>query len=156
MNNLFSNINVISHLKPGQKLFFIDGHFTIDNNNYGILNTFTRWWYEENRNKSLEHIINMTNESIKHAHNCINSDSGKFLENLKLREWELERDREISKNNIEFLQFIILSLNKLITGLNCLRETYIKDVTFCSKLDFQIQFIHTNISHFQKFLDEKK
>jgi hypothetical protein len=156
MNNLFCNINVISQLKSGQKLYFIDDQFIIDNNNYGIINTFARWWYDENRNKTLEKIVILTNDTIKHAHNCINSQNGQSLENLKLREWELERDRVISKNNIEFLQFIISSLNKLIVGLNCLKDTYADDVTFSSKLDFQIQFINTNVFHFQKFLDEKK
>ncbi len=159
MNTLFCNLKVISQLEPDQKLYVSDKELVIDVSNY--LSPISRWWYDENRDKTLERITELAEEAIQNGNNAIRSESGndyRFLENsetnIKLREWELERDTITSTTNIGFLEHLISELTNLIQGIETLRKTYESDKTLCSKLEVIVQNLNSNIDKFKNFLLE--
>lgn len=158
MDTLFCNLKVISQLEENQKLYVSGEHLVIDNGNY--LSPLTRWWYVENRDKTLARIHEIVLESIQHGNNAIRSESGEdynFLENsdtsIKLREWELARDKITSTNNKGFLERLVSEMIGMIQGIETLKKTYGTDKTLCSKLEVEIQNLNSNVTKFKLFLD---
>ena len=110
-----------------------------------------RWWYTENRSKTLEKIHEIVEETIYNGDQAIRSETEK-LRSIELREWEIERDKVTSSNNLEFMERLISEMEGMIQGINNLRKTYEHDVTICSKLEVESQNIGANIDRFKSWI----
>ena len=152
-----TNLKILSQIKDGDKLYYLNGIFSIDSPTYtqGIF----RWYYSESRNITLKNLEDLLSNLFK----TIDLIYKKELNT----EQSLENNyysRMISKsnNNIfneegknELLTFIT-EMKNCINGLSNLKLTYKVDISTVSSIDVIIEKINVRIKKISNILSIDK
>lgn len=144
--DLLFNLNIISELKKSDKLSCPEKLLRIDDPGY--TQAFTRWWYGEDRSKTLEKL----NQIIDATFSYIDKT---YLNELD-SENEFGKDKKVLyENNSEKLQKFYLALNNTIRGLEKLKSTYGSDTSMTTGLDLLMGKINTRKEKINKILKIK-
>lgn len=136
INNILTNLKIISHIKKGEKISINNENYVEIDNRY--VQCFRRWYDNNSRNTTIEFINIIINElfkSIDKTYNNKNTETQYFNED----------------NNVILQQFLIGMID-VCKGLNNLKDTYSNDITTTSQLDMIITRIHQRIGKIQKIL----
>ena len=154
MQNILINLNIISKIKPGNKIFINnDNLINIEYDN--VLQGLIRFFYNNSRNKTINNLDNFYLLAFNQIDNLINSkylniknDKSNFLVECK---YNLQNDDflKIYTNLMEMNHYICLSIG----GLNNLKKTYISDILTSSKIDIIINSIENFIKKINKKLE---
>jgi hypothetical protein len=148
MQHILINLNIISKIKPNDKIYMnSDNYMSIEQDSafQGIF----RFIFNNSRTKNLNNL----NYFYTSVYNCIDDTiNSKYLllcndnHNCDI---ENENFVNIYNNLIELNHYLKLSL----IGLENLKKTYISDVVTISKLDIIINDAETYIKKIQKKID---
>ena len=168
MQNILINLNIISKIKPNDKIYMnTDNFMSIEHDS--VFQGLCRFLFNNSRNKNLNCLNSFYTSVYNHIDDIMNSKylilsdkngqliSDKTLDpnirNLYLLDHKcyLENDNFINiyNNLVEINHFLKMS----ITGLENLKKTYISDVVTVSKLDIIINDIEAHIKKINKKLD---
>jgi hypothetical protein len=151
-----TNLKILSQIKDGDKLYCLNGIFSIDSPTYtqGIF----RWYYSESRNitlKNLDDLLSNLFKTIDHI----------YKKELKT-EQSLENNyysRMLSKSNNIFneegkneLLTFLTEMKNCINGLNNLKLTYKADISTVSSIDVIIEKINVRIKKISNILSIDK
>ena len=144
--DLLFNLNIIAELKNYDKLSCYDKLFRIDDHYYsqGLM----RWWYGDDRCKTLSKLNNVVDETFKYIDNT-------YLNEL-LSDNKITNEKNILyENNSEKLQKFYLALNNTIKGLDKLKSTYNIDTSMTTGLDLLMEKIRTRKEKINEILKIK-
>lgn len=168
MQNILINLNIISKIKPNDKIYMnADNYLSIEHDT--ALQGLFRFIFNNSRTKNLNNLNSFYSSVYAHIEDTINSKyllisdkNGQLLsdysldsnlKNIYLLDYKcyLENDNFITvyNNLVEINHYLKLS----ITGLENLKKTYISDVVTVSKLDIIINDIESNIKKINKKLE---
>ena len=124
---LFVNLKVLSKLEEKQKLYTYRDEFILDD---GIIykQILLRWWWSENRIKTLQKIKELIRDSIEYGIQLKNS------------------------SKLSMLKILSRELHGALEGIKKLKSTYEDDKTLCSKLEYEMELLERNIQS----INEKK
>lgn len=155
LSYLMTNLKVLSKIKSGQKCKISNNMLVIDNNN--VSDSLKRFINGDSRYKTLEKIQDLIKLAIKLKNifiECNIYDSKEEILNqlseselnyrLMLKHW-MKKGQELNLNDNSFILKLDDLLKESIYGLKELKQTYIEDVTYCSKLDIEIELIERTI-----------
>ena len=163
MDRIFINLKVISQLKEGQKIY-TNGDYLVLDEGLSYKQTFTRWWLNESRERTLKKIQEVIKSSIYCGQNAINSETlilhNKTINNefdcVEVRQWEAARDKHLQMDNVGLLKSLSREMEAALIGLNNLKETYTNDATLRAKLDLEVELVGRHIEKFKNFLESQK
>jgi len=153
IENVLTNLKIISSLKPSDKITKQDGLLVIDQAD--TLVSFRRWWYAESRSSgisSIEELINASFTIIDNIYNneLDNSDSSSDKDNYYHK--RLEKEEYFKTENSTQLLIFSTELTNSIKGLQNLKITYKDDISICSKIDVIIEKTNIRIAKIGKLL----
>lgn len=144
--DLLFNLNIISELKKSDKLSCPERLLRIDDPGYR--QSFTRWWYGEDRSKTLEKLNQIIDATFAYIDRT-------YLNELDCNS-EYRKDKKmLYENNSEKLQKFYLALNNTIRGLEKLKSTYSNDTSMTTGLDLLMGKINTRKEKINKILKIK-
>lgn len=144
---LLFNLNIISELKKDDKLSFCNNQFSIDDPNY--MQGVTRWWYGEDRSKTLEKLNDVINETFRYIEETYTNE----MDNNTFGNFTNEKSKSVLyENNSERLQKFNLALNKTCSGLEKLKNTYNVDTSMTTGLNLLISKIETRLKKINEIL----
>jgi hypothetical protein len=165
MQNILINLNIISKIKPNDKIYInTDNYMSIEHDS--ALQGLFRFIYNNSRTKNLNclnsfylSVYNYIEDTINSKYLLLSDKNGQLFTdntldtNVYLLDYKchLENDNFITiyNNLVELSHYLKLS----ITGLDNLKKTYISDVVTVSKLDIIINDIEAHIKKINKKLD---
>ena len=168
MQNILINLNIISKIKPNDKIYMnTDNFMSIEHDS--ALQGILRFIFNNSRNKNLNclnsfytSVYNYIDDIMNSKYLLLSDKNGQLISdktldpnirNLYLLDHKcyLENDNFITiyNNLVELNHYLKLS----ITGLENLKKTYISDVVTVSKLDIIINDIEAHIKRINKKLD---
>jgi len=168
MQNILINLNIISKIKPNDKIYInTDNYMSIEHDS--ALQGIFRFIYNNSRTKNLNNlnsfylsVYSYIEDTMNSKYLLVSDKNGQLLsdinidqnlKNIYLLDYKcyLENDNFINvyNNLVELNHYLKLS----ITGLENLKKTYISDVVTVSKLDIIINDIETNMKRINKKLD---
>lgn len=155
-NHILINLNIISKIKPNDKIYF-NSESLIELNTNSIFQGLIRLLLNNSRAKNINLLNNFYNSVFTHINEIINSKYLNLYVNncdmlMKICNIEHEQFNIICNELIEIKHFISISIN----GLNNMKETYSDDILTISKLDIIISSIKTNINKIKNKLDSVK
>lgn len=159
MQHILINLNIISKIKPNDKIFMnSDNYMSIEHDStfQGIF----RFIFNNSRNKNLNNlnyfytsVYNCIDDTINSKYLFLSDKNGQLIDNLYLLNHSCFLENEsfinVYNNLVELNHYLKLSL----TGLENLKKTYISDVVTISKLDIIINDAETYIKKVQKKID---
>jgi hypothetical protein len=158
MQNILINLNIISKIKSGNKIFINSDNFvSIENDTafQGLL----RFFYNNSRVKNINNINNFYTTVFNQVNDLIDS---KYL-NIYNSKYDLEHKCEKNyKCNLENTNFLkvyseLIEINHYIklsiNGLENLKQTYISDILSSSKIDIIITSVESYIKKINKKLE---
>jgi len=137
--DLLYNLNIISELKKHDKLSYQEKLFRINEPAYtqGVM----RWWYGDDRSKTLQKLNEIVDSTFKYIDNTYLSEmTAKFPTHKGKLSSEMQ---VLYENNSEKLQSFYLALNNAIKGLDKLKSTYNDDTSMTTGLDLLMNKIRT-------------
>lgn len=168
MQNILINLNIISKIKPNDKIYMnTDNFMSIEHDT--ALQGIIRFIFNNSRTKNLNclnsfysSVYNYIEDTMNSKYLLISDRNGQLLsdqtldnnlKNIYMLDYKcyLENDNFIIiyNNLVELNHYLKLS----ITGLENLKKTYISDVVTVSKLDIIINDIETNMKRINKKLE---
>jgi len=168
MQNILINLNIISKIKPNDKIYINTDNFMSIEHDSALQGLF-RFIFNNSRTKNLNNLNSFYLSVYSYIEDIMNSKyllvsdkNGQLLsdinidqnlKNMYLLDYKcyLENDNFLSvyNNLVELNHYLKLS----IKGLENLKKTYISDVVTVSKLDIIINDIETNMKRINKKLD---
>jgi|Laugresu1bdmlbdd_1035124.scaffolds.fasta_scaffold77704_1 hypothetical protein len=159
MQNILINLNIISKIKPNDKIYMNSDNFMSIEHDSAFQGIF-RFIFNNSRNKNLNNlncfytnVYNCIDDTINSKYLFLSGKNGQLIDNLHLLDHncfvENENFINVYNNLVELNHYLKLS----ITGLENLKKTYISDVVTVSKLDIIINDAETYIKKIQKKLD---
>lgn len=141
MQNILINLNIISKIKPNDKIFINDENYiSIESNS--IFQGLMRFIYKNSRSRNINNLNNFYECVFTHINSLVNSKYLNIIPN---------RLDIVNKDNNEHFISVFSELNEIsiyitasIIGLNNLRQTYAADTLTVSKLDIIINAVHTH------------
>lgn len=141
MQNILINLNIISKIKPNDKIFINDENYiSIESNS--IFQGLMRFIYKNSRSRNINNLNNFYDCVFTHINSLVNSKYLNIIPN---------RLDIVNKDNNEHFISVFSELNEIsmyitasIIGLNNLRQTYASDTLTISKLDIIINAVHTH------------
>lgn len=138
MQNILINLNTISKIKPGNKIF-INNEDYISIETDSIIQCLTRFVYNNSRTKNLSDLTHFYIRVFEQLILIITKLSFSNIDSNTRSDYE---------NNLDKIkQYLGLSMH----GLENLKKTYISDTLTCSKLDIIISDIQFNIKKIEKY-----
>ena len=161
--NILINLSIISKIKPNDKVFINNEHY-ISIEYDSIFQGLFRFFYNNSRIKTINHLNDFYNNVFTYVNELINSkylnkqsNIKKYIKQTKLHdkneccnindhleyysELETEHFNKIFNELFEMQNYLKLSIN----GLNNLKQTYINDNLTISKIDIIVNSIESNI-----------
>ena len=130
--DLLFNLKIISELNISDKLSYDDKLFSIDNPTY--TQGLSRWWYGEDRAKTLEKLNNIIDATFKYMDNT-------FTNKVNLIGSKNIDEGILYENNSQVMQKFYATLLETIKGLEKLKNTYIHDKSMTTGLNLLIERI---------------
>lgn len=161
MDRLFINLKVLAKIEEGQKLYTKDEYLILDDGNT-YKQMILRWWYNEDKETTLNKIQEVVENAIGCGRNAINSELLLQAQNhneidvsdrVKLRHWEAERDKFIQMDNINLLKALSAGMDGALIGVKKLKKTYEDNKTLGSKLELEIELLERNVEKFRDFFN---
>ena len=156
MDRLFINLKVLSKIEEGQKLYTKDEYLMLDDGTT-YKQTLLRWWFGEDRIRTLDKIQEVVRNAIGCGQNAINSElilnahNDKDITVHELRNWEAERDKFSQMDNYNLLKSLSSEMERALDGIKKLQSTYDDDKTLSSKLELELELLQRNIIKFTEF-----
>ena len=156
LEQVLTNLKIISNVIPNHKLTLIDGILIIDPPQY--IQGFIRWWRSDSREQSINEIELIIDNVFSIIDNIYNDD---INENSNINnEINYYHKRQLPKNYFKNehslqLQKFSSELNNSIKGLQNLKITYHADISICSRIDVLIDKINIRINKINKLLTIK-
>ena len=159
MQNILINLNIISKIKPNDKIYMnTDNFMSIEHDT--AFQGVCRFLFNNSRNKNINNLNCFYSTVYNHIDDIINSKyllltnkNGQLLDHLYINEHKCYLENEnfinIYNNLVELNHYLKLS----ITGLENLKKTYISDVVTISKLDIIINDAESHIKKIHKKLE---
>lgn len=124
---LLFSLKVLGGIQKGEKLTQKNCLLTVDDR--WIFQGLRRWYWDDNRDKSLDKVFCVVSESCKEVDNLLDADYLGKLENKVNRFTDVEtteekKKREQREDRKQLLQRFFLGLSNAKTGVENLRETY--------------------------------
>jgi hypothetical protein len=156
VENVITNLKIISNLKPNDKLTIKNSLLSIDTPYYS--QGMYRWWNQDSRTNTmieLEKIINDTFSIIDDIYSAeLHEKTGG--KNLESKYYKNSLPQTYFQNeNSQQLQTFSSELTNTIKGLQNLKLTYRKDISICSKIDVMIEKINIRIKKINQLLTIK-
>lgn len=160
IDNLFINLKVLSKLRPGQKLYTKEELLVLDDGNI-YRQMFMRWWYGEDRIKTLNKIQDIIRSAIGCGQNIIHSELIIHIQNSDILDeknknnvkfWNLERNKFIQIDNHTLIKMLLSEMKAALEGMKNLRQSYDDDKTLSSKLELECELMQSNIRKFDGFV----
>lgn len=166
MQNILINLNIISKIKPNDKIYINSENFIsieTDSAFQGIL----RFLYNNSRNKNINNLNNFYSGTYESIDDLINSkylnifisklDFRKSKDNLLDHSYPLEHQCDLENENfiqiynslLEYKHYMTLSIH----GLNNLKQTYSSDIVTISKIDIIIGTVELYIKKINKKIE---
>lgn len=146
MNNLYINLNIISKIKPNEKIYInSDGFISIEQSN--MFQGIIRFIFNNSRSKSINNLSNFYNTLYIHINQLL---SGTELRNINkyndsLIRMDFNRLSNNTQSTLDSLGELLKYLQSSIMGLENLKKTYGGDVYIVSVLDLIIADVNTYI-----------
>lgn len=130
---LFVNLKVLSKIEEKQKVYTERDELILDDG-IAYKQIFLRWFYNENRKKTLYKIKEIIRDGISYGH-----------------------DITTSENNIDLdaITFLVHELEGALEGIRKLKSTYVDDKTLTSKIEYEMELLDRNITKFKHFCAKK-
>jgi len=141
---LLFNLRIISELKKSDKLTYYDNQFII--NEPGYKQGLYRWFYDQDRAKTLENINLLIDETFSHIDNT-------FKKELSEGRYESHRtERVLYENNSQKLQKFREALLDCCKGLDKLKATYEEDRSMSSGISLIVDKVKTRTDKINKIM----
>ena len=156
LENVLTNLKIISNVNANDKLTIIDNILVIDPPQYiqGVI----RWWRSDSRDNSMSEIEKIIENVFKIIDNIYNEE---IIENNNndnndnyYHKRQLPKNYFKNEHSIQ-LQTFSNELSNTIKGLQNLKITYHNDISICSKIDVLIDKISIRINKINKLLTIK-
>lgn len=147
------NLKIISQIKPNTKIRTLK-EGTVDIENITKFTSLRRYFTNENREKNIEYIDSVIEDTIQ---KCNNITSSRIFSKTSIK--DLQSSFIISKldteynNQYKILQMIYEDLLLVPDSLKNLKQVYINDKKTCSKIDIIIQKVSIHTNNIQKRLE---
>lgn len=144
MQNILINLNIISKIKPNDKIFINDENYiSIESNS--IFQGIIRFIYKNSRSRNISNLNNFYNTVFAHINSLLIS---KYLNmvNNRLEIIQNGNSIELFLSTVADLKEISIYIKESIIGLTNLRETYVSDTLTVSKIDIIISSINGYIN----------
>lgn len=130
---LFVNLKVLSKIEEKQKVYTERDELILDDG-IAYKQIFLRWFYNENRKKTLYKIKEIIRDGISYGHDLI------------LPEHVVD---------VDAISFLIHELEGALEGIRKLKSTYVDDKTLTSKIEYEMELLDRNITKFKNFCAKK-
>lgn len=156
MQHILINLNIISKIKPNDKIF-MNGENFIQIENDSIVQGILRFLYNNSRCKNISNLNNFYNSVFTNIHDLINSKYLTLYTNnndmlVNICDAENEQFHHVCTELKEIKHYISLSIN----GLENLKQTYASDILTVSKIDIIISSIESNIGKISNKINSLK
>ena len=135
------NLSIISQIQRGNKLNTTEDIIKIDNR---YIQSLFRFVDGDGRNKTVEKITAIVNDTFKHIDNIFKSENT-----------STGRTSYFMDNNSQKLQQFKYNMENAGKGLENLKETYCYDITICSSIQQLIRKLKGRIIKIEKVLTIK-
>lgn len=147
MNNLYINLNIISKIRPNEKIYInSDGFISIEQNN--MFQGIVRFIFNNSRSKSINNLCNFYNTLYMHIDQLLTSIHLKSENKLVLIEQDMSEKQIVA---IDSLQEVAKYIQMSLIGMENLKKTYMGDVYIISVLDLII----SNANSYLKKINKK-
>lgn len=130
---LFVNLKVLSKIEEKQKVYTERDELILDDG-IAYKQIFLRWFYNENRKKTLYKIKEIIRDGISYGHDLILPEHGV---------------------DVDAISFLIHELEGALEGIRKLKSTYVDDKTLTSKIEYEMELLDRNITKFKNFCAKK-
>jgi len=156
IENVITNLKIISNLKPNDKLTIKKSLLSIDTPYYS--QGMYRWWNQDSRTSTMVELEKIINDTFTIIDNIYSAElhektGGKNIESTYYK--NSLPQTYFQNENSQQLQTFSSELTNTIKGLQNLKLTYRKDISICSKIDVMIEKINIRIKKINQLLTIK-
>ena len=137
IDEVLTNLKIISQIKKGEKLLISKDILEIDNTNFQFLRRYFTGNSREATLKYFDSLIERAFELIDITYNSKNKNSN---------------NNYFNEENSRILQRFSIEMTNSCKGLNNLKETYTDDITTTSQLEIMVDKLIRRIEKIQKIL----
>lgn len=143
IDDIISQLTVISHISEDQKINTTDGQVIINENGY--IENLCRWKNGENRDKNIQFISKIIKQAYEIIKTTLNSNYLNIYDNSTKEDINTNDELEYKKN-IGILDLISTKLAESIIGIQNIKKTYFADKSTVAKIETIIKNIEREIN----------
>jgi hypothetical protein len=147
IDEILYKLNIISHLKIGDKLYCFEDHIYIDDS---YIPSIARYFYNQNRNDAISFITESI-ENVIYITDFIYRNEISVKKNIKEKD-SRNINNFFKEDNDKILKKFYIKLSNCIEGLSNLKLTYTDDLSIKTNIDLLIQKIQTRITKIDNIL----
>jgi len=137
-DDVFINLKILSKLRNDEKLVVAEKLLNIDTS---YLQFITRWYKSESRERTIDYISHVIEESFRICDSTINAEMNRVSD-----------DPVFDEDNTELLQRLTNELSNCIDGLITIKITYRNDSLVQSRVDLLIENIRNKVQRNNRLL----
>lgn len=153
MEDVLTNLKIISNVNPNDKITFIDNMLVIDPPIYG--QGIIRWWRADSRINSMNEIEKLIENVFSIIDDIYSSEINHTTNSTVENNYYYKRsipNNYFKTENSQQLQTFSSELTNAVKGLQHLKMTYQTDISICSKIDVMIDKINIRVNKINKLM----